>query len=590
MVILAPDGRIEDCSEVLAPLLGADACAVVGQPISRFLPDMPIERLLELVDSNATDTVQRGVAGCDMKGRPLELALLISPWRAPDGQRHCSLVIRNIGPELETERMLQNELRMSDGAVKGARIGVFEYDPRHDVVTVSRIWRELMGIQHRDSTRVQSEWRRRVHPDDLAIALEPMNKCIAGRASFAHSDYRVRPRETARWRWFRTGISVAERDSEGKPIRLTGAMIDITESKEKEIELRRSSEQLRLAFEYAPIGKSIVSLDGKFLKVNQKLCSFLGYTEAELLTTDLGSILYREDMNEELARIDLMTAGSASSYQTERRFIHKSGEIVWGLMIVAVVRDAESRPVECVLQVVDTSEQHRLVEMKSDFVSTVSHELRTPLTSVLGALKLLGTLETDKLSDQAQRLLYIAEQNGHRLHALIDDILDFERFSTGKGGYVSTLAPIVPLVEESVFANVPFAEKYNVTCTVSAPNRGLKGYCDPKRFQQVMGNLLSNASKFARAGSTIKVTVSAIEGAVRVTVSNTGSGIAETFRPSVFKPFSQAEMSATRSRGGTGLGLSICKEIVERGGGTIGFDSTPNETTTFWFTVPTTAP
>ncbi|MCB1388119.1 MAG: PAS domain S-box protein [Rhodobacteraceae bacterium] len=590
MVILGPDGRIEDCSVILAPQLGGCVEQIIGQPITEFIPGMTVDRLLELIEPGTRDAVTRGIAGRTLQGGSLDLALLVSPSVGADGRALCSVVVRDISHEVKTERLLQDELMLSDHAVRGARIGVFEYFPDSDLVTVSRIWRELMGIYILDSDAMQAEWRRRVHPDDLALALEPVEICLSGQRGFAHADYRVRPREAGRWRWFRTGVSVAERDETGRPTRVTGAMIDVTELKEAELELRRSGEQLRLAFDHAPIGKALVSLDGRFGRVNPALCGFLGYDKEELLSLGYDSIVHPDDLAEDRARLEQLFQGAISSFQSEKRLLRKDGSVIWGLMIGAIVRDAAGRPIEWLLQLVDITEQRRLAEMKSEFVSTVSHELRTPLTSVLGALKLLGTLETDSLSDQAARLLYIAEQNGHRLHALIDDILDFEKFSTGKGSFTSQRCAIVPLVEESVLANTPIADKYHVRCTVTAQDRTLKGYCDPKRFQQVMANLLSNAAKFAREGTAILVDVMPSELGLTVSVFNEGPGIPDSFRASIFRPFAQAELSATRSRGGTGLGLSICKEIVERGGGTIGYDSTPGEGTTFWFTVPVDAP
>lgn len=138
--------------------------------------------------------------------------------------------------------------------------------------------------------------------------------------------------------------------------------------------------------------------------------------------------------------------------------------------------------------------------------------------------------------------------------------------------------------------NLALADKFGVRFKNSYADRALTGFIDPKRFQQIMANLLSNAAKFANEGSIVDIAVENQEKSIKVSVSNTGDGIPDEFRDLIFKPFSQAAPVSTRKRGGTGLGLSITKQIVEQMGGKIGFDSTPGGTTTFWFTIPTVEP
>jgi len=138
--------------------------------------------------------------------------------------------------------------------------------------------------------------------------------------------------------------------------------------------------------------------------------------------------------------------------------------------------------------------------------------------------------------------------------------------------------------------NETYAEKFDVQCSIECKDRTITGVTEPKRFNQVMTNLLSNAAKFADPGSMIEVNIEEVHRHIRVSIKNQGPSIPEEFRNQLFEPFLQAENSATRSRGGTGLGLSIVKRIVEDSGGAIDFDSSPERGTTFWFTVPMDLP
>lgn len=592
LMIVGPDGGILHCNRATNRLFGYSADDLMGRPVFDVLPVRSVAELNVFIESPAIDAIVKGMIGRTRRGDPVPLAVHMTAWSdAEHGLQHA-LVLRDITDEIDAARLAKDEKKRTDNAIKGAHIGVFEYNPGADTVIVSDIWRELMELDGADfdAIDVQQEWRTRVHPDDLDTALEPIRICLKDISDRASCEYRLRSKDGSCWRWMQTDVVVARRHEAGHVIRLSGAMTDITDRKTTENALRRSVEQFRSAFENATVGKAIVDLDGRFLRVNPALRDLLGYSEEDLLATDFQSLTHPDDLNEDLFKLDLLKAGNIPSYQIEKRYIRANGAIMWGLLSVGMVRDADGHPDHFISQIVDVTEQRRLSELKNEFVATVSHELRTPLTSVLGSLALLSSMDTAALSDQAQRLLYIAQENGKRLHALVNDILDFEKFSGRQARFTLSRHRIAGLIEEAVLANMASADKYGVRFNVGRPDRSLKALVDPKRFQQVMANLLTNAAKFAEEGSTIEIMVEGQAKDVRVSVANEGAGIPEAFHDQIFKPFSQAASSATRARGGTGLGLNITKQIVEQTGGTIGFESTQGGKTTFWFTVPVNEP
>lgn len=481
---------------------------------------------------------------------------------------------------------LRRRLIQSDHAVRGAGIGVFEYDLRTRTVAVSDIWRTMLEIAADENLDLQEEWRLRVHPDDLIAALEPIRACGEGEVEKACCEYRLKNREGTRWQWMQTDIAVSKRDAKGRPLRLIGAQTNITARKETEEALRVSEEQLRSAFQFAPIGKAIVGLDGSHRRVNPALCSLLGYSEAELLELDFQKLTHPSDLENDLSHLSRLIEGHIQSYTIKKRYVRANGSIMWGQLSVGLVRDSSGNPDHLVSQVVDITEQQQLDQLRSRFVSVVTHELRTPLTSVLGALSLLELSDDPSISDDMQRLLFIAKTNGERLHVMINEILDFQKFSTHDVSL--SLAPhrLARLVEDSLIASLVFAERYGITLEQSTLDRDLITMVDPTYFHRAMSNLLSNAVKFADSGSTVEISSQRQGTSIKVSVSNRGIGIPESFKESVFLPFSQAGSRVARAVGGTGLGLSITKEIVEQMGGAIGFESTPGETTTFWFTLP----
>ncbi|WP_108482033.1 PAS domain-containing sensor histidine kinase [Oceaniglobus ichthyenteri] len=590
LMILGSEGEIRHCNCATEELFGYKPESLTGRPITDILMVSSMSDIVELVDQPTVDTFAKVLTGRTKQGDQVPLAVRLTTWTdAERGEQHA-LILRDVSSDLASARQMQDELQRANNAIKGARIGIFEYNPIDQTVVVSDIWRDLLEIEKSDTTDVQEAWRSRVHPDELTTALTPVRLCQEDIVPRAQAEYRFRSKDDTHWQWFHTHVAVARRDETGKVVSVIGAMADITARKTAEIELRRSVQQFRSSFDNSTVGNAVIGLDGAILQANRALCDLLGYPEEKLLCLDFQSITHPDDLQGDLNQLELLKTGEIPSYQIEKRYIRANDTIMWGLLSVGIVRDAAGNPDHFISQIVDITEQRRLNEMKSEFVATVSHELRTPLTSILGSLDLMSSMDEETFSDDVQRLLYIAQENGKRLHALINDILDFEKFSARQMRFSLSQHRIAGLIDDAILSNMTYAEKYGIRFDIDCPDRSLMGFVDPKRFQQVMANLLSNAAKFADKGSTVVVKVDTVPDGIRISVTNKGDGIPDVFRDQMFKPFSQAAASARRQRGGTGLGLNITKQIVEQTGGEIGFHSAEDGHTTFWFTVPEQEP
>ncbi|MGB7439731.1 MAG: PAS domain S-box protein [Coleofasciculaceae cyanobacterium] len=142
---------------------------------------------------------------------------------------------------------------------------------------------------------------------------------------------------------------------------------DITERKRVAEELRESQERFREAFEYAAIGMALVSPEGCWLQVNHSLCEMVGYSEQELLATTFQAITHPEDLDVDINYVRQMLSGEICTYQMQKRYLHKQGQIVWILLSVSLVRDSQGQPLYFIAQIQDITERKRAEEELEHF-------------------------------------------------------------------------------------------------------------------------------------------------------------------------------------------------------------------------------
>jgi signal transduction histidine kinase len=235
---------------------------------------------------------------------------------------------------------------------------------------------------------------------------------------------------------------------------------------------------------------------------------------------------------------------------------------------------------------VETDEVRKLqLHLKNEFISMVSHELRTPLTSIRGALGLINAGAMGTLPEKAKAMVQIAHQNSERLVRIINDILDMEKINSAGLEMRIEALEVTEFLRQALAVNQVYGVKYQVRFELES-SVSTKMAADPDRLMQVMANLLSNAAKFSKPGSQVRVRASERDALVRVEVQDQGTGIPEAFRARVFEKFAQADSSASRRFEGTGLGLSITRRLLEAMDGTVGFTTVTGQGTTFFFELP----
>ncbi|HEV2762848.1 MAG TPA: response regulator, partial [Pyrinomonadaceae bacterium] len=209
---------------------------------------------------------------------------------------------------------------------------------------------------------------------------------------------------------------------------------------------------------------------------------------------------------------------------------------------------------------------------KDIFLATLSHELRTPLTPVLGWVNLLRSSKTHDPAMLRQALEAI-ERNARLQARLVDDLLDISRVVSGKLRLEREPVDLRDVVATAVETARADADARDIALEVETPETPVVVQGSPVRLQQVAWNLLSNAVKFTPTGGRVRARLWSEGGEARVSVEDTGVGIAPEFLPHVFDRFRQADSSTTRQHGGLGLGLAIVRALTELHGGWVRAES-----------------
>jgi signal transduction histidine kinase len=245
----------------------------------------------------------------------------------------------------------------------------------------------------------------------------------------------------------------------------------------------------------------------------------------------------------------------------------------------------------------DATRLYRFDQLKNDLVATVAHELRTPLTSLRMALHLCTEGVVGPLSPKQADLLFAARDDCERLQVIVDELLNLSRIESGQIELHRRRVDPEALIAGAVDVHQAAARQAEVALVTEIPPGLPDVFVDADRVALVFGNLVTNAIRFAPAGSRILLRAEAEEDpegarahrvavprAVRFSVEDQGPGIAPEHQAGLFEKFFRVPGSPA---GGSGLGLFIAKGIVQAHDGRIGFQSTPGQGTTFWFTVPT---
>jgi PAS domain S-box-containing protein len=446
-----------------------------------------------------------------------------------------------------------------------------------------------------------------IHPDDRPATVVEKDGLAEGKVTFAFENRYLCKDGSYKWLLW-NAVSVREQEV------IYAVARDITERKRVEALLRESEERHRKLFDNNPHPTWVFARETlRFLAVNDAAVRKYGFSRDEFLAMTLKDIRPPEDIPALLETVKTLGEGNESSGAWRHRlkdgtlidtentsyaltFLGRAARVVVAVDITQRKRDeAEKREFTESLAAtnqelgVRNREVERATQMKSKFLASMSHELRTPLNAIVGFSDLLAEGTSGALNPKQKRFVDHIKQGSAHLLQLINDILDLSKIEAGQLELHTEEFLVQDALPEVLSTIDPLAMAKNIRLEQKLESKSLVR-ADRVRFKQILYNLLSNAVKFTPKGGGISIDCVDDWDFVRVSVTDTGSGIRPEDQEVIFDEFRQGEGSTDSVHEGTGLGLAITRRLVEQQGGRITVESEFGKGSCFTFSLPAVEP
>jgi len=548
---------------------------------------------------------------------------------------------RELVARVATHLQLHRSRERLDLALKGADLVAWDWNVQTGEFIHNARWAELRGYTPGELPQRIESLLGSVHPDDLPRMEQALRDHFEGRRAEYTAELRIATKD-GRWVWIVQRGKVFARDGQGRPLRVAGTSLDITRRKRVEMEQRFLAEVGPSLHQSLVVEQTVSALADLVVKHLADYCVIdLVEDNGEIRRAKVAcSLEKKRALAEEFARLPLggqrapillqvLKGGTKLLFETvatddleewalneEHLRLLRESEVRSLLWVPLLGRDrvlggfclasatsarqygsgdlqlAEDLARRAALSL-DNARLYRAAERaiadRDEVLALVAHDLRNPLGSIVMQASLLKE-HAGVPESRARKASERIERAATRMGRLIQDLLDVTRVEAGQLALERAVLLARDVAAEAVDAQKALASASSIELRLDVAGRPLDIFGDHHRLQQVFENLIGNAVKFTPAGGRITVGVASQGASVLCYVRDTGSGIPADEQPHLFDRFWQARRSRAEHRSGTGLGLAIVKGIIEAHGGRIWVESAAGEGSTFYFTIPASAP
>ncbi|MEZ5403986.1 MAG: PAS domain-containing protein [Bryobacteraceae bacterium] len=540
-------------------------------------------------------------------GKRMWLRWEVRPWRDDDGSVGGLVMLTEDVTERHeaaerlraSETMHREACHQRDLVLETTRTGTWDWRIGAGTLETNEIYFRMLGYPRPAGMHPASAFFDLLHPEDTPKVEAALAEAFSGRTAAYRVNFRLRAVDGS-YRWIQARGQIVSRNAAGKPERMIGVHLDVDDRMRSEFERRRLERLLQIAVDTLPQRVFWKDADGAYMGCNAAFAEDAGLASTiDVIGLSDRDLPWRDEADRFRSHDRDVIATAAPRVDCDLTVL-RGGDMRWLRSVKVPLRDDAGKIIGVLGTYEDiTAERSAQDELraakeaaeaasrlKSEFLANMSHEIRTPMNGILGMTEL--ALATS-LSAEQREFLEAVHNSAQSLLTILNDILDLSKIEAGKVLLSPADFDLADVLKRTValFAARAHQEQVLLRSAISedVPSR-LFG--DEVRLGQILANLVGNAIKFTPKGGRVDVraSVAGMEDGrcrLRVSVQDTGIGIAPGKLKAIFEPFTQADGSTTRRFGGTGLGLTITRQLVELMGGQIAATSTPGEGSIFTF-------
>lgn len=582
LCLLDADGIVIDCNQVLASSCGLCQTEMTGKCIFDFLPPDEIETRRKFY-KNVFDEGKPVSGETTVYGRSAKYSIL--PVKdEKDTVTGVTVHAYDNTEHKATRKSLRETEEIFTRFLENSPIYVFFKDMNVRPIKLSRNYESMLGKPLEEilgKTMFElfpSELAEQMIKDDLKVLNERKTVTVEEELNGRH--------------YFTIKFPVIIDD---EPKYLAGYTIDTSEQHLAEKALRENEERFKKVYAEGTMPIAMLNADFRFLSANQVFHETFGYSETELKEMSFRDVTHPEHLEKDLENINLLKQGKIEVYHTEKRYITKDKEVVWGKAQVSIVRDSQNNFLYFLVMINNITD-YKLAEAeirqnneqleninaeKDKFFSIIAHDLRSPFNSFLGLTEIMAEELYSMRLDEIQRIVTDLKNSANNLYHLLENLLEWSMVKRGVKPFNPRPLILKELITDNLIVIADSVRKKSIRVTIEVPET-MRLQADENMLGTIVRNLLSNAVKFTPKGGRISVrAIESDDSNIELIIHDTGIGMDEKMKDTLFELTAHNNRPGTEGELSTGLGLLLCKEFVEKHQGSIKVESEPEKGSSF---------